>query len=168
MSACLCNVFGRALWDDDFIRYLSADPVGACRIYEGPTTQANGLRALEARDFEVLAQQLKSIRTTLGAEVMHEVADNFGLQMILGRAMIDQAFAKRLEREAESVVKEFLGDTPSMRRATGVLQSAQFKKLNGFAAQREAMREVGQRFSLGVAHGRARTSPGYESAKVAG
>jgi hypothetical protein len=167
MSACLCNVFGRVLWDDDFIRFLATDPVAACRIYEGPTTQASGLRALERRDFEVLTTQIKSIRSALGAETMREVADNFGLQMILGRAMIDPTFAKRLERDTDGVVKEFLGDTSSMRRAVGVLQSAQFKKLNGFATQREAMREVGHRFSLGVAHGRARAG-GYQDAKAAG
>jgi hypothetical protein len=149
-------VFGRALWDDDYIRYLTRDPVGACRIYEGPTTQANGLLALEPRDFETLKTQIKSIRSTLGAETMREIADNFGLQMIFGRAMIDPAFAKRLERETDHVVKEFLGETAATKRAAGVLQSAQFKKLNGFAAQREAMREVGQRFNQGVAHGRAR------------
>jgi hypothetical protein len=154
MSACMCNVFGRSLWDEEFKVRFFADPVAACRVFEGPATRASGLHALQRRDIEVLDQQIKSIRTTLGADTMKEIADNFGLQMILGRAMIDPSFAKRTASEVDAIVREFLGDTPSAKRAAKVLHSAQFKKLDGFAKHREAMRPSGERFSAGVAHSR--------------
>jgi hypothetical protein len=154
MSACMCVVLGRALWDDRFKEKFFADPVAVCRLYDGPTALASGLRAMTARDFNVLDQQLKSVRTALGEEAMREVADNFGLQMILGRAMLDPDFAKRLDADSSRVVRDFLGSSAAGRKTVGLFQTPQFKKLNGFAKQREAMREVGERFSLGVAHGR--------------
>jgi hypothetical protein len=150
MGACMCNVFGRSIWDDDFKQRFFADPLAACRVFDGPTGQASGLRALTKQDFGVLDQQIKAIRTTLGAEAMREIADSFGLQMILGRAMIDPAFAKRLEGDADGIVREFLGDAPSAHKAAAFLKSAPFKKLNGFAKHREAMREAGKNFAAGI------------------
>jgi hypothetical protein len=157
MSACMCNAFGRALWDDPYRQFFFSDPVAACRVYD-PTSESRGLRALSKSDFKVLDQQFKSIREALGEETLREVSENFGLQFILGRAMLDPSFAKRLNRDAEGVIRELLGPTKSAQRAASVFQSKQFKTLNGFAAQRAAMKEAGERFSLGVAHGSAAQS----------
>jgi hypothetical protein len=155
MSACMCMAFGRALWDDDWRQKFFADPLFACQLYEGPTARASGLRALSQRDFKVLDEQIRSIRATLGDEIMRDVANNPGLQYMLGRAMLDRDFAKALQGRAEVVAQDLFGTTVSARNATAIFQSPQFKKLNGFAKQREAMREVGLRFSMGIAHGRA-------------
>lgn len=156
MSACMCGVFGRILWDDRFRQKFFADPVAACRVFEGPTAQASGLRALTRQDFQVLDQQLNRIRETLGAEVMQQIADDFGVQMMIGRAMLEPDFGGQLLRNSESISREFLGSGGSVRRAMAIFNSAGFKKLKGFTQAREALQKVGagKRFSEGVAHGR--------------
>jgi hypothetical protein len=151
----MCAVFGRALWDDRFRKQFFTNPLAACQTYDGPAARASGLRALHPDDFKVLDKQLTTIRSRLGEEAIREVAENFGLQMIIGRAMLDRTFAERLQRDADGVIAEFLGTTASARKAASVLQTPGFKRLNGFAAQRRAMRGAGQRFTNGVAHGRA-------------
>lgn len=154
MTACMCNMLGRALWDDDYRQQVFSDPLAACRVYEGPTASARGLRGLTERDFSLLDEQLNSIRDTLGEKVMREVANNFGLQMLLGRAMIEPKFAKQLNQDPDAVAREFLGATETAKNAALVLKGAEYRKLDGFAAQRQAMQNVGKRFSDAVAHSR--------------
>jgi hypothetical protein len=157
MSACMCNVFGRILWDDDFRVLFFSDPLAACRVFEGPTAQASGLRGLNREDFKALDEQLDNIRKTLGEKMMKEVANDFGLQMIIGRAMLEPTFGERLASDPGGVVKEFFGANESAKKAAAVLSSAAFRKLKGFAKHRKALGQVGAggRFSDAIAHGRA-------------
>jgi hypothetical protein len=153
----MCNVFGRILWDEDYRELFFRDPVAACRVYEGPTAQASGLRGLNEDDFKSIDKQLASIRSALGPQVMKEVANDFGLQMIIGRAMLEPAFGEQLARDPGAIAKEFFGSSESAKRAATVLGSAGFRQLKGFAKQRKALGQVGagQRFSNAVAHSRA-------------
>jgi hypothetical protein len=89
---------------------------------------------------------------------MEQVANDFGVQMMIGRAMLEPDFGVRLMKDAASISREFLGAGQSAKKAVAIFNTAGFKKLKGFSEARQALDKIGagKRFSEGVANGRAR------------
>ena len=152
----MCVFFGRLLvdhGDPSFLQGFLANPGQIARQLGATRQQAQALASLSRTDLQQLIKQLESISLALGPELMKRIADDVGVQILIGRALQDPQFAARLQTQGQAVVSEMLGNSRSAKEAMEIVRSDGFARLEGFSAQRQAMSEVGagKRFARGLA-----------------
>jgi hypothetical protein len=148
---CLHMCFGRILGDPPFEQQFLANPSETALRLGATLAQARGLASLSKANLQQLSQQMQTIRKALGPDLMKRIAGDAGVQILMGRALLDHNFATRLQTDGEKIAVEILGRTPAVSEAMAVVRSAEFARLNGFSDQRKAMAEAGKRFGSGTA-----------------
>jgi hypothetical protein len=138
---------GRILAGDPvFEQQFTNNPFEASRELGASRAQAEGFVALGQAGIRQLFEQVASIRSSLGPELSRRIAEDFGVQMIMGRALSDPRFASRLQHEGDALTTRLLGKGRSASEAAAIAKSPEFTRLNGFAEHRRAMSGVAKKF----------------------
>lgn len=156
---CMWMCLGRVLAGDPvFQQQLINNPVEASRQLGASRAQAQGFAAMGADGIRELIKQMDSIRSALGPEMTKLIAGDVGVQMLMGHALADSHFAARLQKGGEALTTEILGKGKSAADAAAIAKSAEFARLQAFAAQRRAMSSIGKHFYFGSAMEGAKTA----------
>src|SRR5205085_4085892 len=138
---CMWYLCGRLLAvDPPFENQFLANPAQVAQQLGATRVQAQRLAALKQADLKQLITQARSISNALGAEAQRQIASDVGVQIVLGRALLDPAFATRLQTKGDEMVTQMLGRTPSAKTTAAIVKSPEFARLKGFSAQRQALK----------------------------
>lgn len=145
MSMCLDFLMGSSVLDPDFRERFVANPGQLCCTFGGTTTEGAGLAALTRSDLHILNEQLESVQKALGD--VAEPKDKTGARIIIGHAMLDVEFARKLQADPKGTLIELFGRKGVAQDMISFFQSAKFKRLGFFGDHREAMRSAGAHFA---------------------